>query len=71
MSLDHEAISRVAGKTIFCEYVDGPSGVSHICSDNTLVKSTLGWEPSIAVEEGLEDVYPWVEQMVLDAAAKT
>ena len=61
-----KAISRQAGKHVFCKFVDGPVGVSHICSDNTLVKAKLGWEPSIDIEKGLAQVYPWIKQMVLD-----
>ena len=55
------AISRQAGKHVFCKFVDGPVGVFHICSDNTLVKAKLGWEPSIDIEKGLAQVYPWIK----------
>ena len=29
-------------------------------SDNTLIKSKLGWTPSATLEEGLRKTYPWV-----------
>ena len=63
------AISRQAGKHVFSRFGEGPVGVSKICSDNTLIRAKLKWEPKITVERGLETVYPWVEKEVLDAAA--
>ena len=65
-------IFKVAGKKLFRCYDPGrPSGVSKICSDNTLIRAALGWEPKTTIEEGLKKTYPWVEKMVLDAKAKT
>ena len=63
-----KAISSEAGKDVFCKFGGGPTGVSKICSDNTLIKQTLHWEPQITIEQGLETAYDWVEQQVLDKA---
>jgi GDP-D-mannose 3',5'-epimerase len=60
-----QTISRIAGKSVFSEYTDGPTGVSRICSDNTLIRQLLGWEPTIPIEEGLQNAYEWVEKEVL------
>ena len=64
-----KTISDIAGKTVMTRFTDGPVGVSHICSDNTIAKLALGWEPSITVEEGLKTVYPWVKEQVDKAKA--
>jgi nucleoside-diphosphate-sugar epimerase len=66
-----KAISRQAGKSVFLNFGNGPSGVSKICSDNTLIREKLHWEPQITIEQGLETVFPWVEKQVLDAKART
>ncbi len=33
-------------------------------SDNTLIRDTLGWEPSIGLREGLAGTYAWVAEQV-------
>lgn len=67
-----KAISSVAGKMVFCQFDTAkPSGVSRICSDNTLIRARLGWEPKTTIEEGLKTFYPWVEKQVLDDNVKT
>ena len=63
-----KAISGVAGKKVFCKFGDGPVGVSKICSDNTMIRRALGWEPKVTIEQGLETAYPWVEKQVLTAS---
>jgi nucleoside-diphosphate-sugar epimerase len=40
--------------------LDAPRGVRGRNSDNTLIKSVFGWEPSISLEEGLERTYAWI-----------
>ncbi|HEY5812784.1 MAG TPA: NAD-dependent epimerase/dehydratase family protein [Terrimicrobiaceae bacterium] len=39
---------------------DAPKGVRGRSSDNTLIKSKLGWEPSIPLRVGLEKTYGWI-----------
>lgn len=65
-----KAISKQASKTLFLNFGNGPSGVSKICSDNTLIRSMLHWEPQITIERGLETVFPWVSEQV-DKAKRT
>ena len=43
-------------------HVDGPQGVRGRNSDNTRLREVLGWEPAIALEEGLAETYRWIEQ---------
>lgn len=38
-----------------------PTGVRGRCSDNTLIKQVLGWEPSTPLRTGLEKTYRWIE----------
>lgn len=64
-----KAISRQASKSVFSSFGGGPSGVSKICSDNTRIRQVLGWEPKITIEQGLETVFPWVQEQV-DRKAK-
>jgi GDP-D-mannose 3',5'-epimerase len=40
--------------------LDAPKGVRGRSSDNTLIKSRLGWEPSIPLQIGLEKTYAWI-----------
>jgi len=38
-----------------------PRGVAGRNSDNTFIKKTLGWEPSLPFVEGLAKTYAWIE----------
>jgi len=64
-------ISAIAGKHVFSRFGDGPSGVSKICSDNAWIRTKLHWQPEIPIEEGLKEVYPWIEKQVLDLRTQT
>jgi nucleoside-diphosphate-sugar epimerase len=41
-----------------------PQGVRGRNSDNTLVRATLGWEPSVSLRYGMEITYRWVYEQV-------
>lgn len=41
-----------------------PEGVRGRNSDNTLIRSTIGWEPSISLQAGLVDTYAWIRDQV-------
>jgi nucleoside-diphosphate-sugar epimerase len=46
--------------------LDAPKGVRGRCSDNTLIRSLLDWEPSTSLRVGLEETYHWIhEQLTL------
>ncbi|MFD7730982.1 NAD-dependent epimerase/dehydratase family protein [Kitasatospora phosalacinea] len=41
-----------------------PTGVAGRNSDNALVRSVLGWEPSVPLSAGLAATYPWIADRV-------
>jgi len=49
--------------------LDAPKGVAGRNSDNTMIKSILGWEPSIPIREGLKTTYRWIEEQYNDRKA--
>jgi GDP-D-mannose 3', 5'-epimerase len=54
-------VARIAGKRIHRRHdLNAPQGVRGRNSDNTLLRQTLGWEPVIALETGLERTYRWI-----------
>jgi len=57
-------IAKIAGKNIKIINVAGPEGVRGRNSDNTLIKSKLGWAPSATLEAGLRETYPWIMEQV-------
>jgi nucleoside-diphosphate-sugar epimerase len=40
--------------------LDAPLGVRGRNSDNSLIKSVYGWEPSISLRDGMEKTYKWI-----------
>jgi nucleoside-diphosphate-sugar epimerase len=60
-----DVVARIAGKTIHKRHnLTGPQGVRGRNSDNTLLRETLGWEPSISLDQGLRITYPWIRSQV-------
>ncbi len=57
-------IAACAGVTVTCRHVAGPEGVRGRNSDNTRLRTVLGWEPRISLEEGLSRTYAWIEEQV-------
>jgi nucleoside-diphosphate-sugar epimerase len=63
-----QIIIEISGKRdIRLKHVEGPQGVRGRNSDNTKLRKVLGWEPSIALEEGLVGTYRWIEKQVQGA----
>jgi GDP-D-mannose 3', 5'-epimerase len=60
-------VEDVAGIKLRRRYnLDAPQGVRGRNSDNTLIEETLGWQPEISLEEGLEKTYRWIyDQMAV------
>jgi GDP-D-mannose 3', 5'-epimerase len=48
---------------------DAPKGVRGRTSDNSLIKSKLGWEPSIPLRTGLEKTYAWIHEQMTNGVA--
>ncbi len=60
-----DMVERIAG--VRCERshrLDAPQGVRGRNSDNTLIREIHGWEPSVALLDGLEKTYAWVYDQV-------
>lgn len=54
--------AAVAGKQILKRHdVSKPQGVRGRNSDNSLLRQTLQWEPSILLRDGLATTYAWIE----------
>lgn len=54
-------IEQIAGITVKRNYkLDAPLGVRGRNSDNTLIQQIYGWQPSIALADGLEQTYRWI-----------
>ena len=61
---------KIGGITLKRKYkLDAPKGVAGRNSDNTMIKSVLGWEPSTPLAKGLEKTYRWIEQEYKDRKA--
>ena len=58
-------IERIAGVTLDRRYqLDKPKGVRGRNSDNTFIRTQLGWEPSVSLYDGLVMTYAWVLEQV-------
>ena len=56
-----DLVEEIAGINVKRNYkLDAPKGVRGRSSDNTLIKSKLGWEPSTPLRTGLEKTYAWI-----------
>jgi nucleoside-diphosphate-sugar epimerase len=54
-------VERIAGVELERKYkLDAPLGVKGRNSDNSMIKSTLNWEPEISLEYGLRKTYSWI-----------
>jgi len=54
-------IAQIAGKNVRIKNIPGPQGVMGRTSDNTLLRSMTGWQPTITLEYGLEQTYQWIK----------
>jgi len=54
-------VEEIAGVTLERSYDPGaPKGVAGRNSDNTFIKSVLGWEPGTPLREGMAATYAWI-----------
>ena len=52
---------KVSGKRLGKRHdLSKPQGVRGRNSDNSLLRSVLGWEPSMTLEDGLARTYDWI-----------
>jgi GDP-D-mannose 3',5'-epimerase len=60
-----QLVMEAAGKQgVTLRHVDGPQGVRGRNSDNSRLRSVLGWEPRTTLAEGLSPTYQWIEKQV-------
>ena len=57
--------AKVAGIPVKRQHkMDAPLGVRGRNSNNDLVRSKLGWDYSMTLEEGIAKTYAWIKQQV-------
>ena len=62
-------VERIAGVQLYRRYnLGAPKGVRGRNSDNTLVRESLGWEPSTRLAAGMAILYEWIKSEMLAAA---
>jgi nucleoside-diphosphate-sugar epimerase len=60
-----DLVADIAGISVTRRHdLSAPQGVRGRNSDNTLIKASLGWEPSIRLREGLTRTFTWVREQV-------
>jgi GDP-D-mannose 3', 5'-epimerase len=57
-------VADIAGVSVQPHHVTGPQGVRGRNSDNSRLRSVLGWEPQVSLEDGLKRTYEWIEGLV-------
>lgn len=60
-------VMKTAGKHLDIAHISGPNGVRGRSSENSLIKLKLGWEPTAALQTGIEKTYQWVKNQVADS----
>jgi nucleoside-diphosphate-sugar epimerase len=56
-----DIVEDIAGVRLERKYnLSAPKGVNGRNSDNTRIQELLGWEPSIALRDGMERTYAWI-----------
>lgn len=55
-----QMIATIGGKMLEIKSTSGPVGVAGRCSDNSLIKEKLGWEPVFPLELGLVHTMRWI-----------
>jgi nucleoside-diphosphate-sugar epimerase len=63
-----DIVAGISGKTVHKRYdLTKPQGVRGRNSDNTRLRSILGWEPQTTLEDGLARTYRWIHDQLLKA----
>ena len=57
-----DTAAKVAGKKISKKHIPGPLGVRGRNSDNNLIRSVLGWDYKMTLEEGIAKTYAWISE---------
>ncbi len=59
-----DLVAEIAGVSVERRHVSGPQGVRGRNSDNSRLRTVLGWEPRVSLEDGLRQTYTWIEGLV-------
>jgi nucleoside-diphosphate-sugar epimerase len=60
-----DIVSKIAGKSLVKRYdTSRPQGARGRNSDNSRLRSVVGWEPKTPLQEGLIPTYRWIEERV-------
>jgi GDP-D-mannose 3',5'-epimerase len=59
-----DMVIGISGKRLSIKHIDGPLGVRGRNSDNTLIKTKLGWAPTAPLVNGLKKNYQWIKEQV-------
>ncbi len=60
-----DTVAKIAGKKISRKHkLDAPVGVRGRNSDNSLIRSELGWDFEMTLEQGLEKTYFWIVEEI-------
>jgi len=59
-----DTASKVAGKEVSKNHIDGPLGVRGRNSNNDLIREKLGWDYSQTLEEGIAKTYGWITEQI-------
>jgi nucleoside-diphosphate-sugar epimerase len=60
-----DIVEELAGIKLKRNYkLDAPKGVRGRSSDNAMIQRELGWEPSIALRDGMAKTYAWIEEQM-------
>jgi nucleoside-diphosphate-sugar epimerase len=60
-----DIVEEIAGIRLKRSYnLSAPKGVNGRNSDNTLIQSAFGWEPSTKLKDGLAKTYAWIHDQV-------
>ena len=63
-----DMVEEIAGITVKRRYdLSAPKGVNGRNSDNTLIQQYLGWEPGVALRDGMEQTYRWIYDQMTSA----
>ncbi len=58
-----DIVEEIAGVQLRRRYKgDAPLGVRGRSSDNTLIRQLFGWEPGVALRDGMEQTFRWIEE---------
>ena len=52
------------GESLPINHIPGPEGVRGRNSNNVMILDKLGWEPTIAIKDGLRKTYDWIKTQV-------